>query len=74
MKGVIASAKPGKVPNPEIRNEFATDLRLIQVDFAVRDDRAPTGWVFGTFMYDGTTSEENVCHKYLLPPLLNKAR
>jgi hypothetical protein len=31
-------------------------LRLIQVDLAVREDRASykTGWVFGSFRYDGT--------------------
>ena len=30
-----------------------TKVRLLQVDIAVRDDRAPSaGWVFGTFHYD----------------------
>ncbi len=29
-----------------------TDVRLLQMDIAVRDDRADTGWVFGTFAYD----------------------
>ena len=29
-------------------------VRLLQVDVAVRDDRTPTGWLFGTFSYDGT--------------------
>jgi len=42
------------------RNDRASDLRLLQVDFAVRDDRAPIGWVFGTFMYDGNQKQENV--------------
>jgi hypothetical protein len=28
-------------------------LRLLQVDISVRDDRSPTGWVFGTFVYNG---------------------
>jgi hypothetical protein len=27
------------------------DFRLLQIDLAVRDDRAPTGWVFATFVY-----------------------
>ena len=33
-------------------------LRLLQIDVAVRDDRAnsTTGWVFGTFVYDGNAS------------------
>lgn len=28
-------------------------LRLLQIDVAVRDDRSLTGWLFGTFTYDG---------------------
>lgn len=28
-------------------------VSLIQMDIAVRDNRAPTGWVFGTFQYNG---------------------
>jgi len=42
------------------RNDKATKLRLLQVDFAVRDDRAEIGWVFGTFMYDGSRKDKNV--------------
>jgi hypothetical protein len=43
------------------RNDFTSDVRLIQVDFAVRDDRAEKiGWVFGTFMYDSSVKEANV--------------
>jgi len=41
--------------NMKIRNTFASDVRLIQLDFAVRDDRAPIGWAFGTFMYNGNS-------------------
>ncbi|KAG8867030.1 hypothetical protein FRB98_004411, partial [Tulasnella sp. 332] len=36
------------------RNSHASLVRLIQVDWAVVDWRAPIRWVFGTFMYDGT--------------------
>ena len=43
------------------------------MDWAVRDDRAPIGWVFGTYMFDGSQKEENVgphhytyLHKLLL--------
>jgi hypothetical protein len=34
-------------------------LRLLQMDIAVRDSRANalTGWVFGTFMFDGNTNK-----------------
>ncbi|KAF8425340.1 hypothetical protein EV426DRAFT_532203 [Tirmania nivea] len=61
MKGVIAppGPTPDNAPDPTTRNDFHTDLRLLQVDFAVRDDRAPIGWVFGAFMYDGRKLNEN---------------
>jgi hypothetical protein len=29
-------------------------VRLIQIDVSVRDDRSTTGWLMGTFGYDGT--------------------
>jgi len=45
-------------PTGKYRNDHSSKLRLIQVDFAVVDHRAPIGWVFGTFMYNGTL--ENV--------------
>ncbi|KAG9081252.1 hypothetical protein FRC06_005692 [Ceratobasidium sp. 370] len=41
------------------RNNFASDVRLTGIDFAVRDARAPIGWVFGTFLYDGRKVESN---------------
>lgn len=28
-------------------------VRLLQIDIAVKDSRAPNGWVFGTFVYGG---------------------
>jgi hypothetical protein len=28
-------------------------MRLLQMDIAVKDQRSPIGWVFGTFVYDG---------------------
>jgi hypothetical protein len=30
-------------------------VTLIQMDLAVRDDRSPTGWVYATYAYDGTS-------------------
>ncbi|KAG8724663.1 hypothetical protein FRC09_015807 [Ceratobasidium sp. 395] len=41
------------------RNDYPSDVRLLQIDFAVRDARAPIGWVFGAFMYDGRKSNSN---------------
>ncbi|KAG9081994.1 hypothetical protein FRC07_014356, partial [Ceratobasidium sp. 392] len=41
------------------RNDHPSDVRLLQIDFAVRDNRAPIGWVFGAFMYDGRKSDSN---------------
>ena len=46
---------------PNVRKETADTLRLIQTDFAARDDRFPgLGWVFGTFIHDGTKANHNV--------------
>jgi len=33
-------------------------IRLIQIDVSVRDDRSTTGWLLGTFGYDGNASGE----------------
>lgn len=33
---------------------------LVQIDVAVTDSRSPTGWVFGTFAYNGTRKGGNV--------------
>jgi len=65
VKLLFTSASPDEVPYLEgskVWQAFVashaeprklTDLRLLQVDFAVRDERAKkTGWVFGTFQYD----------------------
>lgn len=63
---VIADPTKNNGPNGnplysgKVRNNFASDLRLLQADWAVRDDRAPIGWVFGTFMYDGSQKDKNV--------------
>ncbi|KAL7903776.1 hypothetical protein GGI35DRAFT_491568 [Trichoderma velutinum] len=48
LDAVIAKS----VKEPGDRNNFASQVRLIQADFAVRE-LSPIGWVFGTFMYDG---------------------
>lgn len=34
-------------------------VSLIQMDIMVRDDRSPTGWVFGTFQYNGLRGQSN---------------
>jgi len=39
-------------PNPKEKRSVQK-LRLLQLDVAVRDDRSPTRWVFGTFVYNG---------------------
>lgn len=47
--------------SPRLRNQgplsrFARQIqkvRLIQIDVQVRDNRAPTGWLLGTYGYDG---------------------
>lgn len=41
-------------------NGELTTVRLLQMDVAARDDRAPeTGWVFGTFAYQKDAPDEN---------------
>jgi hypothetical protein len=47
--------------NPRFRNEGPLSryerklgkVHLIQIDLQVRDDRSPTGWLLGTYGYDG---------------------
>lgn len=73
IKLLFTDASPNDVPylkdapewqayvSPDSTPRALTLLRLLQVDFAVRDPRADftTGWVFGTFQYDkdaGATS------------------
>ncbi|EIN12200.1 hypothetical protein PUNSTDRAFT_124197 [Punctularia strigosozonata HHB-11173 SS5] len=51
--------EPGNDPAKDKRNQYTTPMRLVQMDFAVRDDRAPVGWVFGTFMFDGSRTDIN---------------
>lgn len=63
---VIAQQEDNGVPifeqNPNVlRNNHTSTVRLLQLDFAIRDVRAPVGWVFGTFMYDGTRTDRDVC-------------
>jgi hypothetical protein len=41
-------------------------MSLIQMDIAVRDNRAPTGWIFGTFQYNGQL-EKKVRWENLIP-------
>jgi hypothetical protein len=38
--------------NPQEKRSI-TVLRLLQIDVAVKDSRSPTGWVLGTFAYNG---------------------
>lgn len=50
-------------PNAECTNKKRIDrtVRLLQIDIAVKDHRAlKTGWVYGTFMYDGSAKGKTV--------------
>jgi hypothetical protein len=40
-------------PHPELPRSVK-EVTLIQMDIMIRDDRAPSGWIFGTFQYNGT--------------------
>lgn len=51
----VAALGQGTAPVPATE---VHKVRLLQVDVAVRDERpgAPTGWVFGTFIYNGNAT------------------
>ncbi|KAK0616884.1 hypothetical protein B0T14DRAFT_483348 [Immersiella caudata] len=58
LQAVIATPESAANNNAGKRKDKAEPVRLLQVDFAVRDDRIKdpaqgNGWVFGTFMYNG---------------------
>ncbi|MDB5351294.1 MAG: hypothetical protein JWN86_2541 [Planctomycetota bacterium] len=40
-------------------NRSVRPLALIQMDVMVRDDRTPTGWLFGTYQYNGMMKRPN---------------
>ncbi|HVX37428.1 MAG TPA: hypothetical protein VHC71_14535 [Hyphomicrobium sp.] len=52
--------------SPRFRNEgplsryerHIDKVRLIQIDLQVRDERSPTGWLLGTYGYDGNAKGE----------------
>lgn len=41
------------------QDRLFTKVSLIQMDIAIKDRRAPTGWIFGTFQYNGKLNEAN---------------
>jgi hypothetical protein len=49
------------IPTNPLLPRVAQELRLLQIDIAVRDRRADetTGWVFGTFVYNGRLAGSN---------------
>ena len=47
-----------KGPISRFARAIAT-IRLIQIDVSVRDDRSITGWLLGTFGYDGRSNGRN---------------
>ncbi|KAJ8091840.1 hypothetical protein PM082_021076 [Marasmius tenuissimus] len=53
-------ADPKAIADPKVRLDKANPVRLIQIDFAARDKRAPIGWCYGTFMYDGRHADPNL--------------
>ena len=65
LQAVIATPESAAMKTASKRKDHAEPLRLLQVDFAVRDDRIPVGpdgngWVFGTFMYNGDLTDQDV--------------
>jgi hypothetical protein len=63
VKMLFTTSEPANVPfltgSKEWRVAANDDgstiiMRLLQIDFSVKDKRSPNGWFFGTFMYDAT--------------------
>lgn len=44
---------------PDNVNRKHIKVALIQMDIMVRDDRAPNGWIFGNFQYNGKMNKAN---------------
>jgi hypothetical protein len=58
-KAYIQDAVSAKPPLTESTARSVQDVRLLQMDIMVRDDRAKAtgGWVFGTYCYNGTLND-----------------
>lgn len=73
MKVLFTEIPPGQVPflvNPliwrgyitqsyTVTNRVDTTLALVQMDLMVKDSRAPGGWVFGNYQYNGAMNNAN---------------
>ncbi|KAF5023672.1 hypothetical protein F66182_4238 [Fusarium sp. NRRL 66182] len=68
MDAVICRDPPtGPAPkNGKNRGTRPSKVRLIQVDFAVVDERSPIGWVFGSYMYDCEVDDEEAWNRLSL--------
>ncbi|CAH1249302.1 Hypp8577 [Branchiostoma lanceolatum] len=59
LKGApVWKAAIAKTPREPGDRGPPVDTRLIQMDVAIRDDRADIGWVFGTFVYHSSQSSD----------------
>jgi len=47
-------------PDSFINRRRPAPVYLVQMDVAVNDSRSPTGWVYGTFAYNGTINDPDV--------------
>jgi len=48
-----------KAQDPQPRNDYASCVRVIQMDIMAKDCRAPLGWVFGGFWYNGLNLKDD---------------
>jgi len=55
----VAPYDPNKGPDGNSLERRLRPLRLIQMDVMVRDKGSPTGWTFGTLVYNGNQSQDN---------------
>lgn len=51
--------KESASPMPADMPKSLRPVRLLQIDIAVKDQRSETGWVLGTYVYDGKMKNEN---------------
>lgn len=57
-KGYIYEKMPEDPRRPDPKQKRAvSNLKLLQVDIAVRDNRSPTNWVFGTYVYNAQAQQ-----------------
>lgn len=56
VEAYIDPAGSSSTPSTTVADRVKRQLRLLQLDIAVRDPRAPLGWLFGTYVWQNNQS------------------